>query len=218
MDQNLLREIKASFRRAMNADLSNSMRKHGLSYKINFGVPSPRIKLIASEFEQNAENADYLWNEDVRESKMLATYLYPADQMSPETAQTWISQIRYTEIADQACMNLFVNLPFAGELATSSICSEEPMSQYTGLRLMVRILPKGADCDIDIASLLPYLRQALLSSHSYLSVAAIRLMEMLCEEEKNKASILTFFADWKNSDEGKLRNLYDTFIYEDEKE
>jgi hypothetical protein len=69
IDKNILNEIKKNFRQSMNADLSNSMREHGLEYKINFGVPSPRIKLIAEKFDQDNEVAQYLWDEDVRESK-----------------------------------------------------------------------------------------------------------------------------------------------------
>lgn len=219
MDQNLLRQIKASFRQAMNADLSNSMRAHGLNYRINFGVPSPRIKLIASRFEQDADVAAYLWNEDVRESKMLATYLFPKAEMSPELARTWASQIVYPEIADQASMNLFVNLPFANSLAFEWVGATQPMLAYTGFRLLLRLLQREETIPAtDLPALYEAIRGAMLSKVSYLSGVAITLAERLFEADNYRESILSAFSDWKDSADPVLLALYNTFTFGDEEE
>lgn len=215
MDPNKLRQIKICFRQAMNADLSNSMREHGLQYKLNFGVPAPRIRLIAEQFDQEIETATYLWNEDVRESKMLATYLYPQSEMTYQTAMQWCEQIRYTEIADQVCMNLFVNLPYAFDLAEACVRSERPMVVYTGFRLLTRLALKGEyPATIASDSILSELKKSLLSETSYLRTVALNFAEKLADTDDVQRSKLSgSLADWKDSTDEKQRYLFSLICY-----
>lgn len=222
MEKEKLRQIKNCFRQAMNADLSASMREHGLDYRINFGVPSPRIKLIASQFEPNAADAQYLWEEDVRESKMLATYLYPAAEMTRETAEAWAHAIRYPEIADQAAMNLFVRLPFAADLALEWIESPEPMLRYTGLRLLVRLLlvqqtaSPDAPASLSLADadrIMPVLLRELPSDVAYLRQVAMALAEKLADLDGWRDALAAALAPWKTSDDEARRAIYDYIVY-----
>ena len=218
MDDNKLRQIKNCFRQAMNADLSNSMRAHGLGYRMNFGVPSPRIKLIASQFEPNAADAQYLWNEDVRESKMLATYLFPKEEMTEALANEWAAQIRYPEIADQAAMNLFVELPFAKELATQWISADSEMLNYTGFRLWVRLLMNKHYPDKEQQAILfSRLKPALLSEVAYLRQVSIALAEKIGDSGAEWQTLLSQnLSDWKNSADHKSVDLYRFICYWDE--
>ena len=70
-----VRDIKKELRLAMNGVVSSIQRNHGLNYKINFGVEIPRIKGIAGKFEKNEELAKRLWQDNIRECKMLAIFL-----------------------------------------------------------------------------------------------------------------------------------------------
>lgn len=218
MDDNKRRQIKNCFRQAMNADLSNSMRAHGLEYRMNFGVPSPRIKLIASQFEPNAADAQYLWNEDVRESKMLATYLFPKEEMTEALANEWAAQIRYPEIADQAAMNLFVALPFAEQLATQWISADSEMLNYTGFRLWVRLFMNKRYPDKgQQAILFSQLKPALLSEVAYLRQVSIALAEKIGDSGIEWQTILSQnLCDWKNSADHKNIDLYRFICYWDE--
>lgn len=218
MDDNKRRQIKNCFRQAMNADLSNSMRDHGLAYRMNFGVPSPRIKLIAEQFEPNAADAQYLWNEDVRESKMLATYLFPKEEMTEALAHEWAAQIRYPEIADQACMNLFVYLPFAQALAMSWIASDTVLLQYTGLRLLVRLfMARQYPATADSALIFSVLKSALLSDVAYIRQVAMALAEKIGDATSEWQQLLTQnLADWKHASDQKQADLYSFICYWDE--
>lgn len=125
---------------AMNGIVSTSMREKGMEYRINFGLTLPLIRSIAESYTPNAELARYLWKEQVRESKMLATWLYPSDEMTPEIAQQWAEEIPYPEIADVCCMNLFVKLPFASQKAAEWITSGKEIIRYTGYQLFNRLM------------------------------------------------------------------------------
>ncbi len=128
----------------MNADVAHALREHGVIYRTCFGVPSMRLREVAERYAPSAELAETLWNEEIRESKMLATRLYPPMEMLPATAERWISEIRYEEIADQACMNLFVHVPFAASLLDKCLLTasrQSPMTIYCGLKLAARLQP-----------------------------------------------------------------------------
>jgi 3-methyladenine DNA glycosylase AlkD len=134
--QETIREIKGKLRLFMNGVLSQSLREKGLQYKLIFGVELPRLKEIAAGYEQNHELAQALWNEDIRECKILAAYLQPTETFDAELADFWMEQVHNTELADYVCMALFRRLPYASQKAFQWIASENRMEAYTGYRLM----------------------------------------------------------------------------------
>ena len=71
------KRIKQSLRLSMNGIVSMHQRRQGLDYKINFGVEIPRLKSIAQEYAQDKELATTLWNDNIRECKLLAIFLLP---------------------------------------------------------------------------------------------------------------------------------------------
>jgi 3-methyladenine DNA glycosylase AlkD len=136
-----LSEIHAQFRRQMNADVAAALARGGVKYHLCFGVPSMRLREVAERYAPSAELAETLWHEDIRESKMLATRLYPALEMERTTAERWVGEVPYTEIADQVCMNLFSRLPYAPALTTDWLQADphtEPMKCYCALMLQAR--------------------------------------------------------------------------------
>lgn len=131
-----VKEIKSKLRLFMNGVLSQSLREKGLKYRLIFGVELPRLKEIASGYEQNHELAQALWKEDIRECKILAGYLQPSDTFDPELADFWMESVHNTELADYLSMILFRRLPYASQKAFEWIASGERMKMYTGFRLM----------------------------------------------------------------------------------
>ena len=131
-----VREIKGKLRLFMNGVLSQSLREKGLKYRLIFGVELPRLKEIATGYEQNHDLAQALWKEDIRECKILAAYLQPTATFYPEIADIWVEQIHNTELADYVSMALLRRLPYASQKAFQWIASGDRMLMYTGFRLM----------------------------------------------------------------------------------
>lgn len=121
MLQDELKEIRVQLRMAMNGVISTSMREKGMIYKLNFGVPLPEVKLIAEKHEPGSELAAALWKEDIREFKLLASYLQPVDDFPFKQAEQWVKEIPYMEIAEQCSRNLFCKLPYAEDLTLGLI-------------------------------------------------------------------------------------------------
>lgn len=127
----------------MNGMVSQSMREKGMEYKLNFGIEYPRIKEIAAGYEPDHELAQALWKENIRECKILAGLLQPADTFYPEIADIWIEGMDYPELAEYTVMNLFQRLPYASEVVFRWMADEREMFQLCGFLLMARLLMKG---------------------------------------------------------------------------
>lgn len=121
MLQEELKEIRTRLRLAMNGAISASMREKGIVYKLNFGVPLPEIRQIAAAYKPDSDLAAALWKEDIREFKILASLLQPADEFSSREATQWVKEIPYLEIAEQCSHNLFCRLPDVEDLLLGSI-------------------------------------------------------------------------------------------------
>ena len=114
--QQLVKEIKQSFRQMMDGAVAASMRSKGVDYKLNWGATLPRLREKADELKEMVRGARCavapydlaiaLWKENVRECKILATMLMPADEVLPEVIDIWMEQTPTREIADQAAFNL----------------------------------------------------------------------------------------------------------------
>ena len=148
MDTNeKLKKIKQSFRLMMNGPTSQSMRDRGLEYKINWGVPVPQLRTMASEYGKDSDLAIALFKEDIRECKLLATMIMPPDRMLPDLVDVWMEQICSQEVAEQLAYNLLQYLDFAPSLAYEWIAGSQPIYQLTGYQILARLFMKKREPD-----------------------------------------------------------------------
>ncbi len=141
--QDIVRQIRVRLRLAMNGVVSTSMREKGLQYKLNFGVSIPKLKEIATDFPHDGELAELLWQQDVREMKILATLIHPVDTFSREKAPRWAIEAPTQEIREQYVMNLLQHQPQASHLAMSWIFWQDDPYGILGYLLYARLFMKG---------------------------------------------------------------------------
>lgn len=171
-NEDIIKSIKRDFRLGMNGVVSTSMREKGMNYKINFGLSLPQIRTIAQKYPQNSEVAEMLWKENIRESKLLATMLYPLNDMTLNKAEEWIGNIEYNEVSDIASMYLFAKLPFAKELALNNIKTDNENRIYFGLRLFTRLLINKAEINTSSLNEIANIAKDCVSSNN-ISVALV---------------------------------------------
>ena len=140
-----IKQIKQSFRQMMDGAVAQSMRDKGVNYHLNWGATLPRLREMADEIEPDYDLAIALWKEDVRECKILATMLMPADKMLPEVVDIWMDQIPSQEIAEQVSFNLWQHLPYAPEKAYQWLASEREYDQYCGFHVLTRLFMNGQE-------------------------------------------------------------------------
>jgi 3-methyladenine DNA glycosylase AlkD len=134
-----VKEIKQSFRQMMDGSVAKSMRDKGVDYKLNWGATLPRLQAKAAELGKNYDLAIALWKENVRECKILATMIMPADQVLPEVIDIWMEQTDTQEIAEQAAYNLYQYLPYAPEKAYTWMASKKELYQLCGFHVLSRL-------------------------------------------------------------------------------
>ena len=140
-----IKEIKQSFRLLMDGSIAQSMRNKGVDYHLNWGITSLRLREKADEIGKNYDLAIALWKENVRECKILATMIMPAEQMLPEVVDIWMEQTPTQEIAEQAAFNLYQYLPYAPEKAYTWMASSDPLCQLCGFHVITRLFMNGQE-------------------------------------------------------------------------
>lgn len=164
----ILRTVKQDLRTMMNGVTSHSMREKGLTYKVNFGVELPRLQSYAEELGTRTEGTSHyalalaLWNEPIRECRLLAGLLMPPTEIDSQTAEMWVEQMMFQEEAECTVMHLFQHMPDASSLAFRWIAHEEPMYRQCGWLLMARLFMQGLEpSQRDADELLDQLRAEL---------------------------------------------------------
>ena len=140
-----LKQIKQSFRLLMNGEANRSMREKGLNYHLNWGVSLVDLRQMAKEYGKDYELAIELWKENIRECKILATMIMPAERMLPEIVDIWIEQTQEIAIAEQAAFNLYQHLDFAPEIAFRWISSNDAIRQISGYHILSRLFMRGLE-------------------------------------------------------------------------
>lgn len=180
MENSEILDIKKELRAAMNGILSAKMREAGAPYKLVFGVELTRLQSIANEFKPSRTLAQVLWNENIRECKLLATMLMPPQEFLPEMADIWVDEIPTAEVAQVLSMHLLCKEPWCATAAFEWIASPSPMRQLCGFLCIARLLQQGAqlqersvsELKDQAESLLPTadlpLRKAIMAALAYL--------------------------------------------------
>ena len=168
-----LKTIKQSFRLSMNGTISHSMRTKGLNYKINWGVPLHELKVMAQSYGKDPILAAELWKEDIRECKILATYIMPPEKMLPDMIDVWMEKVTTQEIAEILVLNLLQYVDSAPVLAYQWIASDDILRQITGYHLLSRLFMKKQEAnERGINEFVDHAATALQSDHVGLKHAA----------------------------------------------
>lgn len=190
-----IKMIRVELRSIMNGVTAASMREKGVHYKINFGASVPDIQRIASQHQLNAELARILWDEDIREFKILATMLQPAEAFTVEEAINWINAIPYLEIAEHCCRNLFSKMTQANELISKLFQKEEvPHARMVAFLVGVNLLAQKKNMDGATVSMLLLEANRSLTSDAALSIekqSAVKWLKFYGRQSSEQAELAT---------------------------
>lgn len=188
--KNIILDIKKELRANMNGVASAAMRQTE-DYRVNWGIEVPRIHNIAKEFEGEAshELAQALWNENVRECKILATLLMPVDKFDEELCEIWVENIRTEEIAQMFCINLMTRLRFATTKAFEWI-AKEGMLQNCGYLTLCHMMRRGELSERSADEFLDQTSTALDNKY------AIRALQIFASQSEDNARRVKKVADY----------------------
>lgn len=105
-----------------NGIVADTLRGAGMDcYNIIFGLNVPQLAHIAGTIVPSLEIAEALWADvKVRESRLLATYLFPKEKVDKALAVRLMDEVQTQEEADMLAFRLLRYLPFLPELKESA--------------------------------------------------------------------------------------------------
>ncbi len=132
-----IKKAKRLFMTYRNGIVADSLRKAGMPYSIIFGLQLPQVRQIARQFEDEVtdrkvlrELAGDLWADaGIRESRMLALALYPAELLTLEEAVKMMNDLQTREEADLLPFLLLKKTTFIPEII-SRIVPENELDSY----------------------------------------------------------------------------------------
>ena len=140
----VVNEIKQELRASMNGILSARMREAGMPFKLIFGVELPRLRTIAEEFSRDADLDCQLWQQNIRETRLLAIMLMPPESFTQEMANAWADTMLTAEEAQVLAMMLLPKTSCAKEICMAWIESGKPLPSVCACLCLRHLLVQGA--------------------------------------------------------------------------
>lgn len=213
----VIRQIRADLRLSMNGAVAASMRQMGVNFRMNFGVDIPRIKEISLKYEPDKALAEALWADGGRELKILGTMLFPSNEMTREIADAWAREITNQEIREQACKNLFQEIPFAGKLVEEWSARPDEAVRATGYWLLARlcIARPAAIKQINTGIVLTRAVEDLKRDSLLLYQSALSALKFFGRTSKeNAAWVLQEVSLFSSSHNPREKEMYEQLRYE----
>ncbi len=132
-----IKSIKHQFMVYRNGIVADTLRNSGMPYHIIFGLQLPQLSQIARSVNPSLSLANDLWADSkVRESRLLACYLFPKEEITMEQALDLARSVQTTEEADILCFRLLRYLPFAEQLvAAIPVDTDNRTAEYCAVAL-----------------------------------------------------------------------------------
>jgi 3-methyladenine DNA glycosylase AlkD len=131
-------EIVSKIRQLRNGDAADSMTRMGIIYPINYGVSIPNLKQIAAQYIGSHNLAITLFEQDIRECKILASLIDDPAQVTGEQIDQWSAHFTNIEIVEQVCSNLFWRVEYSLPRSIEWCLGNDPLLIKAGLIITMR--------------------------------------------------------------------------------
>jgi 3-methyladenine DNA glycosylase AlkD len=154
MEENVI-EIIMQIKQRMNGEVVESMQQSDIIYKVNYGVTIPELQQIATPYKGDHDLALRLFDEDIRECKIIATMIDDPAKVTGEQIDKWSNSFDNTEIVEQVCKNLFWKSDFALPRSIEWCLEDDALMQKAALLIAGH---RASDKSIKDAIFEPYIR------------------------------------------------------------
>ena len=125
-------EVIVRVRQRMNGAVE-SMRESGIIYKVNYGVTIPELQQIAQPYKGDHDLAIRLFEEEIRECKIIASMIDDPEKVTGDQIDTWSEEFNNPEIVEQLCNNLLWKSDFALPRSFEWCLEEDALLKKAGL-------------------------------------------------------------------------------------
>lgn len=136
--KNQLDEIMNEIKLRANGPVSQSLVSFGLDYGLNYGVSIPELQLIAEKFKINHSLAQFLYHQNIRECKIIASMIADPEEVTGEQIDSWSQSFSNVEIVEQVCSNLLWRTDCALSRSIEWCIGDDELLQRAGLIIAAR--------------------------------------------------------------------------------
>jgi 3-methyladenine DNA glycosylase AlkD len=165
-------EVLARLETLARPEAVAGMAHYGITGNKIYGAAIPDLRQLAREIGKDGELAQALWQVDSRETRILASLIYPPKEFTETLMDHWVTGFDSWEVCDQCCANLFEKLPVAYAKCVEWSRRDEEFVKRAGFVLMARLAvsDKRAE-DARFETFLPIIEQAGDDSRNFVKKA-----------------------------------------------
>lgn len=137
--ENEIKRVKNEIMLSMNGICAEKINDSGLKYDKNFGVSIARLKEIAQNHEKSYELAQRLWYMSIRETKILATLLCPANKFTAGDMNEWIESTDSIETIEMLSFGILSKATHIYNEAIELLTSDSALKRLAAYHTIARI-------------------------------------------------------------------------------
>lgn len=120
------------------------------------GIPLPLIRSLGKPYKKDHELALALWQTDIHEARIMATYIDNPAKVTSEQIELWSNDFKSWDLCDQACLHLFCKSELALETVFKFSEYKSEFQKRMAFALMACLALKKIDAPSEVvASFLP---------------------------------------------------------------
>jgi len=131
----------------MNGTASRSQNEKGMNYRINWGVQLADLQRLAADYPKDVVLASSLWEEDIRECRIMALLLMPPEEVSEAVADSWTTRLETQELAELSAFYLFQYIPDAAKVAFRWLKGPQTLRRLCAYSMLSRLSRSGLTLD-----------------------------------------------------------------------
>lgn len=190
-----VKDIIAKLKSKANPDNLEGMARYGINTENRLGNSIPFLRKLAKEIGKNHKLALELWEEEIDETKILASMIADENKLTETQTERWVSDFNSWDVCDQVCMNLFKKLPFAEKKIKEWSKREEEFVKRAAFALIacISVYDKEKPYN-EFIKFLPLIKEAATDERNYVKKAVSWALRNIGKRNKNLNKEIIKFA------------------------
>ena len=185
-------DIISYFEKHESEKARKGMEKYKVGCKDKYGISMPVLRKLSKKIGKNHQLALKLWKHGYHESRILATLIEEKDKVDENQLEKWVNDFDSWDICDQACINLFVNMPLAISKIKEWAKSDKEFVKRTSFSLIAVIAVHNKNEDDNyFERFFPLIKEACIDEKNYVKKAVNWALRSIGKKNKylNKKAI-----------------------------
>ena len=185
-------DIISYFEKHESEKARKGMEKYKVGCKDKYGISMPVLRKLSKKIGKNHQLALKLWKHGYHESRILATLIEEKDKVDENQLEKWVNDFDSWDICDQACINLFINMPMAISKIKEWAKSDKEFVKRTSFSLIAVIAVHNKnEEDSYFERFFPLIKEACIDEKNYVKKAVNWALRNIGKKNKylNKKAI-----------------------------